>query len=308
MDKFPIRVLSEMTGVAPTTLRAWERRYGLIKPFRTPKGHRLYTNDHVQLVKRVVDLLSENYTISKAINAIHIDEIRQLNQEIKTPQTSTDNKESDNHWETFIDRFLQAIELFDDRKLEAVYNEAISLYPIDIVTINLLRPLLNRLGLRWEERQAGIAEEHFFSAFLRNKIGARMHHASSRSHGSRLLLACLPGEFHELGILLFALSTMSRGYQVLFLGSDLPLTQIKPVTSTTKVDAIILSGSAVSLNPQLISELNQLGLEQSVPVFLGGLISDSVNTEELNNVTVLGNKYSEALGTLENKIPAYQAF
>ncbi len=312
MDQFPIRILSEKTGVAPTTLRAWERRYGLLKPERTPKGHRLYNRNDVDKVMRVVSLLEQNYTISKAINTIRLNDVKRNRSGVLPVNEAMHDREqsSDNHWEHFISRFMKAIELFDENRLEAVYNEALSLYPIDIVTANLLRPLLSRLGQQWGNRRAGIAEEHFFSAFLRNKVGARMHHAANRTQGSRLLIACLPDEFHELGVLLFGLSAMSRGYRILFLGSNLPLQQIIPVLETTAIDAIVLSGSMSSLDDQTAAELNMLVEDCGVPVMLGGRLSQAIADAPAeftvsDQIGLLGNDYAQALSTLEQKVPAH---
>ena len=249
MLNFPIRILSEKTGVAPTTLRAWERRYGLLKPQRTPKGHRLYDAGDVEVVKRIVNLLNDNYTISKAINTIRIEEL----QEQSVSPIESENDESD-HWEDFQQRFLTAIEMFDENKLDTVYNEALSLYPIDLVSSQILRPLLTQLGVRWVDREAGIAEEHFFTSYLRNKVGARMHHTSGKTKGSRLLMACLPGEFHELGSLLFGLSAMTRGYRILFLGADLPLDQIKSVVEKTDIDSVVLTAVTVNVRGNLARE------------------------------------------------------
>jgi MerR family transcriptional regulator, light-induced transcriptional regulator len=300
MESFPIRVLSEKTGVAPTTLRAWERRYGLLKPQRTPKGHRLYNSNDVEAVNRIVNLLNENYTISKAINAIKLEEIQE-----KIETRSDPDKPNTDHWDEFHKRFLTAIEQFDEYKLDNIYNEALSLYPIDLVSSQILRPLLATLGQRWESRDAGIAEEHFFTSYLRNKVGARLHHISGKNQGRRILLACMPGEFHELGSLLFGLSAMSRGYRILFLGADLPLDQIHHVVETTEIDAVLLSAVNVTLRGQISRQLEKLAADLSVPVMLGG--TGAMNIADLNDelVVVLGDDYRKALQVLEQTLPVH---
>jgi DNA-binding transcriptional MerR regulator len=300
MESFPIRVLSEKTGVAPTTLRAWERRYGLLKPQRTPKGHRLYNSNDVEAVNRIVNLLNENYTISKAINAIKLEEIQE-----KIETRSDPDKPNTDHWDEFHKRFLTAIEQFDEYKLDNIYNEALSLYPIDLVSSQILRPLLATLGQRWESRDAGIAEEHFFTSYLRNKVGARLHHISGKNQGRRILLACMPGEFHELGSLLFGLSAMSRGYRILFLGADLPLDQIRHVVETTEIDAVLLSAVNVTLRGQISRQLEKLAADLSVPVMLGG--TGAMNIADLNDelVVVLGDDYRKALQVLEQTLPVH---
>lgn len=300
MESFPIRVLSEKTGVAPTTLRAWERRYGLLKPQRTPKGHRLYNSNDVDAVNRIVNLLNENYTISKAINAIKLEEIQE-----KIETHSDPEKPNTDHWDEFHKRFLTAIEQFDEYKLDNIYNEALSLYPIDLVSSQILRPLLTTLGLRWESRDAGIAEEHFFTSYLRNKVGARLHHIGGKNQGQRILLACMPGEFHELGSLLFGLSAMSRGYRILFLGADLPLDQIRQVVEKTEIDAVLLSAVNVTLRGQISRQLEKLAGDLNVPVMLGG--TGAMNIADLNDelVVVLGDDYRKALQVLEQTLPVH---
>ena len=301
MDNFPIRVLSEKTGVAPTTLRAWERRYGLLKPERTPKGHRLYSLQDVEVVNRIVKLLNDNFTISKAINELKFEDLQE-----KSESDAVEPRQSSEHWEIFQNRFLKAIELFDENKLDAIYNEALSLYPIDLVSSQILRPLLAQLGMRWSQREAGIAEEHFFTSYLRNKVGARVHHASGKTKGSRLLLACVPGEYHELGSLLFGLSAMSRGYRLLFLGADLPLEQIKVVTQTTDIDGVVLSAVNVNIRGQLARDLGLLADEITCPLMLGGSAPDAFIDSINHKITLLGNDYREALETLEQQLPAYR--
>lgn len=295
MSEFPIRVLSEQTGVPATTLRAWERRYGLLKPKRTPKGHRLYTRDDVEMVRQVVSLLEDDYTISKAINAIRLGEARET-----VPETAP------SHWIGIRKRFSRAIETFDENLLDTAYNEALSLYPIDIVTINLIRPLLKQLGKEWEKRPAGIAEEHFFTAYLRNKIGARMHHSAGRNQGKRLLVACLPGEHHELGLLLFSLSAMTRGYRILYLGADLPLEQVRLVAETVDVQGILLSGSTQNFSEEIHQQVAALADSLDVPVMLGGSVSDEIQDEYAGSkVLLLSSDYATALGRMEMLIPAY---
>lgn len=294
MNEFPIRVLSELSGVPPTTLRAWERRYGLLKPSRTPKGHRLYNNSDLETVRTVVRLLEANHPVSKAVRMVR-----------EGGEVEPNDAPDASPWSAYRKRLLRAVETFDDGKLDAVYNEALSVYPIDIVTVNLLRPVLELLGGRWQDRSAGIAEEHFFTSYLRNKVGARLHHAG-RTRGRRLLMACLPGEQHELGILLFALSAMMRGYRVLYLGPDLPLEQVLRVAGSTDVAGVLLSGTEIELTPALREQLSGLADELNIPLMLGGNSAESREPVlEAIGVAGLGADFPAALTRLESILPAY---
>jgi DNA-binding transcriptional MerR regulator/methylmalonyl-CoA mutase cobalamin-binding subunit len=296
MSQFPIRTISEHTGVPTTTLRAWERRYGLLKPSRTAKGHRLYSQQDIELVKNVVKLLKQNHTISEAIRLMN------------DTQTDVDfNVGDQNHWQFFCDRILDAIEHFNEAKLDRAYTEALSLYPIDMVTERVILPVLKTLGERWEDREAGIAEEHFFSAYLRNKLGARLHHEATRSRGKRVLVSCIPGEYHELGILLFCIATVASGYQVLYLGTDLPLKQIPYVVSRTPIDAVLLSGTNKdNWTPDVKKDLTDMIHAVDVPVLFGGDISeDNQQDIEAMGAIVLGSAHVSAMEKMENVLPAF---
>jgi DNA-binding transcriptional MerR regulator len=296
MSEFPIRILSELSGVPAATLRAWERRYGLLKPKRTSKGHRLYTQADLETVRQVVGLLEREHTISKAVKLVReggVDE-------------KQDPQGEQSPWVSFRKRLLRGVESFDEARLDAVYQEALSLYPIGMVSTNLLQPVLVMLGERWEERPAGIAEEHFFTAYLRNKIGARMHHLSSGCRGRRLLMACMPGERHEFGLLLFALSALSRGYRILYLGADLPLEQVRQVVAAAPVDGILLSGTRLEATAQLLDGIAGLAAELSQPVMLGGEASERFASRwRATGAAVLGSSFGPALERLEGLLPAF---
>ncbi len=258
-ESFPIRTVSELTGVNSVTLRAWERRYGLIKPQRTPKGHRLYTHEHVRLIQEILDRLASGASIG------------QIARDINTSAT-VEVGDSD-VWTLYRRRMVEAIMQFDDHRLDKVYNDAMALYPVDVVTSRLIMPLLEELGVRWEMRNGSIAEEHFFSVYLRNKLGARFHHQNLKNTGPRLIAACLPGEHHEFGILLFALMAHSKGYQVILLGADLPVTELKHVADRTDSQGIVLAGSSSLQCDHLYDDLSLLTDALAVPVFVGGDVS-----------------------------------
>jgi MerR family transcriptional regulator, light-induced transcriptional regulator len=257
----PIRTVANLTGINPVTLRAWERRYNLITPKRTPKGHRLYTEDDVELIKQVLDLLDQGISISQ---------VKPLLEQTPAQQQATPGSETGHVWKNYQQKMLDAVDNFDEHVLDSTYNDALSLYPVDVVNQRLISPLLRIIGERWKERDTGIAEEHFFSVYLRNKLGARIHHLNQRSNGQLLILACLPGEYHEIGLLLFALATVNFGYRVLILGSNTPLDQLPGVLQQRPCAAIVLSGSARPSRGLFETELPGLVENCTVPVFVGG--------------------------------------
>jgi len=260
VESFPIRTVSEITGVNAVTLRAWERRYGLIKPVRTPKGHRVYTQNDIEQIREILDRLATGVSIG------------QVARDIQNKPANVQDK-SENIWSKYSQRMIDAIMRFDEHALDNVYNDAMSLYPVDIVTSRLLMPLLEELGSRWETATGSVAEEHFFSVYLRNKLGARFHHQNLKNTGPRLIVACLPGEQHEFGILLFALMAHSKGYQIILLGADLPVVELPHVVDKTDSSAVVLAGSAPLGCDALMESIGRLNNMLSIPVFIGGGIS-----------------------------------
>ena len=259
---FPIRTVSTLTRVNPVTLRAWERRYGLVRPLRTPKGHRMYTRHDVEVINRIVDLLQQGIPISRVARTLE-----------DTPGPPSAETPVDDAWSAQVERMLEGVGRFSEAALNATYNEALALHPVGVVTRQLVMPVLRRLGERWQHEQAGVAEEHFFGNFLRNKLGARFHHLAERAHGPLLVTACLPGERHQVGLMLFSLATAERGYRLVQLGPDMPLGELPLAVRRGGAAAIVLSGSISPPDGLLERELALLVRQAQVPVFIGGSVA-----------------------------------
>lgn len=265
---FPIRELVHRTGVNASTLRAWENRHGLLKPVRTESGHRLYGQSDVQRVMRVQEYLVQGLSLNEIAPMLDAAPAGPPEALASTLAASLSPA-----WQGYLTETLAALELFSTERLDNLYNEACALYPIDIVTDKLMIPVLEQLGMRWDKRPSGIAEEHFFSAWLRNKLGARLHHAAGLAHGRQLILACLPGEHHEISLLLAALGLLQQGHRVIYLGADMPLAQLLPVCRQTHAVGIILAGRGIADPTRLEAQLKEIAiLAESVemPVFVGG--------------------------------------
>jgi DNA-binding transcriptional MerR regulator/methylmalonyl-CoA mutase cobalamin-binding subunit len=266
---YTIGTVSKLTGVGAITLRAWERRHGLIEPVRKDSGHRLYTREHIDQINRITALTQQGIRIS------------QISPGMLESDLSAGADSEPDVWQSYLNNMIVAIVTFNEERLEEMYNEALSLYPIGLVTRNLLAPLLIELGLRWADEEGSIAEEHFFSFYLRNKLGARYHHRSRGNSGPLVLLAGLPGEHHDIGLLLFALAAHESGYRVIPLGANMPLDELAIVAKEKDCSAILLSGAVEPSLQTLAKELPALVREAGVPVLVGGLSSvyscDAIN-------------------------------
>jgi DNA-binding transcriptional MerR regulator len=170
----PIREVARQTGVNAVTLRAWERRYGLIVPQRTPKGHRLFSAEHVQRILAILTWLNRGVAVS------------QVKQLLDTPQAFTEVLEND--WQVLRHTLLQAVARLNERTLDDTVNQAIALYPPRTLCELLLMPLLAELEQRWQGQFGAQMERVFFYSWLRSKFGARIYHNNRQLRTAPLLL------------------------------------------------------------------------------------------------------------------------
>lgn len=268
-ELFPIRTVSTLTGVNPVTLRAWERRYGIVQPQRTPKGHRLYSVEDVERIHRVLGLLDRG---------ISIGQVRQL---LEASAAEEEAAPARGPWDNYLDRMVAAIARYDEAAMNLIYNEALALYPIGVVTRELIVPLLHELGRRWETGEGTVAQEHFFSVFMRHKLGARFHHLLTHARGPKLLCACLPGEQHELGLMLFCLEALDLGFRVVLLGANTPLEELPQALRRSFSDAVVLAGTGCrsETDAELSAQLRRLVQQVAVPVVVGGRVSTRLSEE-----------------------------
>jgi DNA-binding transcriptional MerR regulator len=173
-DWLPIREIARKTGVNAVTLRAWERRYGLIVPHRTPKGHRLYSEEHVQRVLHILTWLNRGVPVSQ------VKHLLDSSQPVSLPPG--------NDWQALRQNLLAAIHDLAERRLDSTFNQAMSLYPPRTLCEQLLQPLLNELEQRWQGQLGAQLEQVFFYSWLRSKLGARIYHNNRQISGAPMLL------------------------------------------------------------------------------------------------------------------------
>jgi DNA-binding transcriptional MerR regulator len=293
-ELFPIRTLSARTGVPSATLRAWERRYGLLKPRRTPSGHRLYVGADVDLVRRVTELMQDGLAIGQIAARWRSGQLAE-----ELPGIADD---AVGPWRDYRERTVRAIADFSPERLEAIHTEASSLYPLELVTRRLIEPVLRTLGEDWQERPRGVGEEHFYTAWLRNKLGARLHHASGQGGGATLVCAGLPGDSHEIGLLLFVLAAQGHGFRVVYLGPDLPLAQLSAVAERVGARAVIVGAGHYPFDPSVGEELAACRRSMGCPLYIGGRL-DAAARELVSEAgaRVLGDDVAAALHQLRRQ-------
>lgn len=254
---FPIGTVSEQTGVNTVTLRAWERRYGLLKPQRTPKGHRLYTQQDIDQVRKILGLLKQGIAAGQVRdalkNGISI-------APVPPDQSSLASKAS---WQELHKHFTACITHFDARALDAAFNDITRLYPLDIVAENLLIPLYRELLQQRQVLPSTGIDLVFLHDFLCARLGKRYFSQpvtnNARQHVLIGNLMETAGQFYSL---LLANLLTSYGYKITWL-SNMTIDNVPLVCQRTMPDAMILldqSQEDIGL-PTVATFLN-------IPVFL----------------------------------------
>lgn len=264
-ELFPIREVARLTGVNPVTLRAWERRYGLIQPIRTESGHRLYSQADIETVNRILDWIERGVAVSKVGRILAHDD-----QQAEAIRAERDTVE-EGEWPQWRARLLQAVNAFDDRQLESLYGQIFATYPLNVAFQDILMPLWNEL-LRHQGRFGQASEWLFFDAFLRIHTFQRLHTAT-QSSAPRVLLAAMPGECRKLELLVAALLISRDDLAVKVLGMGQPFDELTLVCEKTRPQALIIFSNH-SHNLDLAGRLNRLALTLDCPLFLAGAASD----------------------------------
>ncbi len=264
---YPIRTISALTGVNPVTLRAWERRYGLIRPQRTPKGHRLYTENDIERIHRILELLDQGISIGQTRRLI----------ETSAPSHEAplaESRDSD-AWSPLERRLRDATSRLDEAALVNAYDDALASHSVMRVHRQLVIPLSRQLAAQDTGDPLARAARRLFSAFMRNKLGAQIHHQSDLARGPKLLAGCLPGEVIETELLVFVVTALAQGYRVVSLGPDTALASLPAAARQCHARAIALFGERDADTNALDGALARVVDEAERPVFVGGGIAES---------------------------------
>ncbi|MBB2494533.1 MerR family transcriptional regulator [Aquipseudomonas ullengensis] len=266
----PIREVARSTGVNPVTLRAWERRYGLIVPHRTPKGHRLYSADNVERIQAVLAWLARGVAVSQVKELL----------EQRTPTASVGS----NLWQEQRQALLHSIAQQAERQLDEQFNRALALYPPRTLCQQLLLPLLAELDQRWHGAPFGAQLERvFWHSWLRSKLGARLYHNNRQQAGAALLLVNLSDLPLEPNLWLSAWLASSAECSVEVLDWPVPAAELLLAVEHSAPRALLLYAGQALDNAQLRRELPRLHSACNVPVLLVGHATQ-IHADELHTL------------------------
>jgi methanogenic corrinoid protein MtbC1 len=243
-----IAALAQRTGVAPDTLRKWEQRYGVLRPERTPGGQRRYTQDDVERVEWLLARLREGYRIGEAASMLDLPES-------EAPQTPA----------AFCQALLSATAEGNAQALERLLDAAFALHPRTLVFSRIVRPLFEAVGDGWAEGEISVGQEHLVTGAVRARL-ERYLAGGRKAPGPTAVLACVPGERHELGLMMLGAMLRSEGWDVLYLGADTPAADAVEVAE--RADAQVLALSATREEP--LKGLRKVASPDELQTVLGG--------------------------------------
>jgi MerR family transcriptional regulator, light-induced transcriptional regulator len=294
--KYNIKAVSTILGIQPGTLRAWERRYNIIAPVRNESGHRLYTEQHLNILKWLVSKVKQGFTISQAVALLDKQELEENEVVENVNQDRSQN---------ISDELLKALLSFDESKAQELINKSFSIYTIDKVVIDILGSLLVQIGDLWERDEITTAHEHFASSILRSRIGSIMHSFPHNGILPKVVAVCGPGEWHELGLLIFTLYVRRKGFEVIYLGSSIKEDDIEVVLKEVEPKFLFLSCTMMDNVSSLLSLVSSLherykGLE----IGMGGFAVDHLpkDLKEKYKPHIVGQSKSEWEDWLKSKL------
>jgi DNA-binding transcriptional MerR regulator len=254
--------LARRTGTSPELLRAWERRYGLLHPTRSEGGFRLYTADDEARIHRMRDHLGRGVSAAEAA-ALALAGGRADTGGPSEPSGPA----APSPFRTAAADLAEALDDFAEDRAHAIIDRLLAVYQVEAVLRDVLIPYLHDLGERWADGEVSVAQEHFASNLLRGRL-LGLARGWGQGGGPAAVLACLPGEQHELGLLAFGIALHRRGWRVVYLGPDTPIATVRDAAAAVSARLVVLAGTVperFAVDAEAIADL-----ARHAPVALAG--------------------------------------
>jgi DNA-binding transcriptional MerR regulator len=267
------------TGAKPDTLRAWERRYGLPEPARSEGGHRLYSQRDIDTIKWLLARQREGLRIHQAVELWR--SLEADGQEpLRSRPTTAVSFAPETVGQTIAElrqAWIAACLAFGEREAEQTLTQAFALYPPEVVCLDLLREGIAQIGQGWYDGQVAVQQEHFASTLAMRRIEALLLAAPPPTRPGRILAACPPEEEHSFGLLLLTYLLRRHGWDVLYLGANVPIARLEEVVSAARPTLTISAALQLPTAAPLL-EMALFLQREGVPLAFGGRIFNRLPT------------------------------
>lgn len=251
-----IGALSRRVSVSPELLRAWEQRYGLLRPVRSAGGFRLYSSVDEERVHAMRRHLEAGVSAAQAARLA-----------LGEPPRDAGDEGSVAGLTRLSTELRAALDRLDEPGAHAIVDRLLASFTLLTVLRDVVLPYLRELGARWERGEATVAQEHFASNVLRGRL-LGLARSWGQGTGPRAVLACAPGELHDLPLIVFGLALAERGWLITYLGADTPIATIHDALADVEPRLVVV---AAMMTPRLRAAQHELTeLARSVPVALAG--------------------------------------
>ncbi|MCB9452346.1 MAG: MerR family transcriptional regulator [Anaerolineaceae bacterium] len=242
---YNIGVISRMTNIPETTLRVWERRYGFPESSRTAGGHRLYSQMEFVRLQWVKMRLDEGMQISQAIQTLqHMERQGRFPEAPLITSTAVPRSQSDSpSLVTFRERLKQALFSLQTEDADQILAEALALYTIDTLLLDLFSPTFAQIGEAWSQGKITVATEHFATHYLRHQLMLWMRTGPTAYQTSPVMLACAPDDWHEGGLIILGVLLRRLRWPILYLGASVPLFDLANFIQTAQPSVLVLSAT-----------------------------------------------------------------
>lgn len=275
--RHPVRVAAQRSGVNPHVLRAWERRYRVVTPVRSQGGQRLYSDLDVDRLRLLRRLTSRGHAISQLARRSN-DELEQLLRDEELGEEQPQHEAAaDGQAEGFRSAAVRAAQRLNAAELHAVLERAAVSLGVPVFLEEVAGPSIREIGHGWQNGTVTVGQEHLATVVFRRILGWIIDTVEAGDEAPRLLVATPPGQMHELGALMAGAAAASEGWDVLYLGADLPPAELISAAEQAGVQAVALSIVLPTGDAGLIRSLTEIrdGLPSDVPLFLGGAAVDA---------------------------------
>ncbi len=250
---FRIGEVSRRTGVSVELLRAWEARYRLLRPQRTVGGFRLYSDLDAARVQRMRSLLGSGLSAAQAARGV-------LQEEAAGTRATTLPV-------GLVEELDHALLEFDEPGAHSTLDRLFSSVVQETALEDAILPELRSIGDRWAAGTVTVAQEHFASTLIRGRLLA-LARGWDRGRGNRAVLACVPGELHDIGLICFGLVLRREGWRILYLGQDTPLETAASAIKRSRATVFVATSVERHRFTAVADDLANLG--RRVTVAIGG--------------------------------------
>ncbi|HLM34862.1 MAG TPA: MerR family transcriptional regulator [Gaiellaceae bacterium] len=279
-----IAALARRTGVPADTIRKWEQRYGVLRPERTTGGQRRYSEEDVARVEWLKARLSEGYRIGEAATLLG-------SVPLATPASPDELREA----------LAGAVVQNDLPSLIALVDQALALNQLEDALSDVLAPALAAVGESWEAGEISVAQEHLASGVVRAHLERLLADSRAAIRGTAVL-ACAPGERHELGLLMLAVLLRADGWQVAYLGADTPVGDAVALAEESGARLLCFSATMVESGDRVHDELAGRRLPEGLQVVVGGAGIEKEVARELG-VRYLNGDLRRSVGAIRKLAP-----